>query len=95
MDGTRVTRIGAADVLTTLQFFENDLGFTRDFVWGEPPVYAGVRNGSTRVYVRHDPALAGAITDQRLGARHLLGSQYRRLIREAQNERCADHRTIE
>jgi hypothetical protein len=35
-------------------------------VWGDPPVYAGIRSGGALLYVTHDPNLASTIQDRRL-----------------------------
>ena len=58
--------IGTADVTETIRYFEQTLGFEKQFVWGEPPVYAGVKAGGALVYICHDPDLAAAIRDRRL-----------------------------
>jgi catechol 2,3-dioxygenase-like lactoylglutathione lyase family enzyme len=58
--------VGTEDVLATLSYFEDKLGFERQFVWGDPPVYAGVRAGEALLYITHDPALAAAIRDRNL-----------------------------
>jgi uncharacterized glyoxalase superfamily protein PhnB len=58
--------IGTADVLGTVAWFERTLGFTHQWTWGEPPVYAGVKAGGAMVYICHDPELAAAIAERRL-----------------------------
>jgi len=37
--------IATSDVLGTIQYFEGTLGFKQQWIWGDPPVYAGVRAG--------------------------------------------------
>src|SRR6266849_435251 len=58
--------IGTADVAGTISYFEQTLGFKQQWIWGEPPVYAGVRAGGALLYICHDPALATAIRARRL-----------------------------
>ena len=58
--------IATADVAGTVQYFEKTLGFEQQWMWGEPPVYAGVRAGGALLYISSDPELAGAIQDRRL-----------------------------
>ncbi len=58
-----VAVIGTDDVAGTIKYFEEILGFERDFAWGEPPIYAGVKSGGAELYITHDPALAKAIRD--------------------------------
>jgi uncharacterized glyoxalase superfamily protein PhnB len=58
--------IATADVLATVRYFEQTLGFKQQWLWGDPPVYAGVRAGGALLYVTHDPALASTIKERRL-----------------------------
>ena len=58
--------ISATDVAATVAYFEKTLGFQQQWVWGEPPVYAGVKAGDAQVYVCHDPQTAAAIRDRHL-----------------------------
>ena len=58
--------IATADVTATIHYFEQTLGFKQQWVWGDPPVYAGIRAGGALLYVTHDPDLASAIQDRRL-----------------------------
>jgi hypothetical protein len=37
------------------------VGFSEQFWWGEPPVYAGVKAGNALLHVCHDPVMARAI----------------------------------
>ena len=34
-----------ADVLSAIRYFEQTLGFKQQWIWGDPPVYAGIRAG--------------------------------------------------
>src|SRR6266513_1369782 len=58
--------IGTADVAGTISYFEQTLGFKQQWIWGEPPVYAGVKAGGALLYICHDPELATAIRERRL-----------------------------
>jgi uncharacterized glyoxalase superfamily protein PhnB len=58
--------IGTADVAGTISYFEQTLGFKQQWIWGEPPVYAGVRAGGALLYICYDPELATAIRERRL-----------------------------
>ncbi|PYT21628.1 MAG: hypothetical protein DMG58_31785, partial [Acidobacteria bacterium] len=40
--------------------------FKQQWIWGEPPVYAGVKAGGALLYICHDPELATAIRERRL-----------------------------
>ena len=53
--------IATADVVETVRYLEEVLGFAQQWSWGEPPVYCGLRAGEAWVYVNHDPDLAAAI----------------------------------
>jgi catechol 2,3-dioxygenase-like lactoylglutathione lyase family enzyme len=59
--------IATADVVSTVRYFEHTLGFQQQWIWGEPPVYAGVRAGGAMIYITHDPDLAATIKERRLG----------------------------
>jgi catechol 2,3-dioxygenase-like lactoylglutathione lyase family enzyme len=58
--------IATADVLATVRYFEQTLGFKQQWLWGDPPVYAGIRAGGALLYVTHDPALATTIKERSL-----------------------------
>ena len=58
--------IATSDVLGTVRYFEQTLGFRQQWTWGDPPVYAGVRAGGALLYVTHDPELASTIRERRL-----------------------------
>lgn len=47
--------IATCDVVGTVRYFEDTLGFEQQWAWGDPPVYAGVRAGNALLYVAHDP----------------------------------------
>jgi catechol 2,3-dioxygenase-like lactoylglutathione lyase family enzyme len=58
--------IATSDVLGTIQYFEGTLGFKQQWIWGDPPVYAGVRAGGALLYVSHDPGLASTLKERGL-----------------------------
>jgi uncharacterized glyoxalase superfamily protein PhnB len=58
--------IGTADVAGTVRYFEEKLGFEKQWAWGEPPVYAGMKAGNAIVYIGEDLDLAGAIREKNL-----------------------------
>lgn len=63
---TAVPVIASLDVVNTVGYFERVLGFEREWIWGDPPVYAGLRAGSAMLYISYDPELAGAIRERNL-----------------------------
>ncbi len=58
--------IATSDIRGTIRYFEQTLGFKQQWVWGDPPVYAGIRAGGALLYVTHDPELASTIQERRL-----------------------------
>jgi catechol 2,3-dioxygenase-like lactoylglutathione lyase family enzyme len=58
--------IGTSDVAKTIHYFENILAFKKQWVWGDPPTYAGVRAGGALLYISSDAALAAAIQERKL-----------------------------
>jgi len=58
--------ICTADVAGAVRYFEQTLGFEQDWIWGDPPVYAGVKAGDAELYITHDPETAAAIRERRL-----------------------------
>ena len=58
--------IGTSDVAGTISYFEQTLGFKQQFIWGEPPVYAGVKAGNALLYICLDHDLATAIRERKL-----------------------------
>jgi catechol 2,3-dioxygenase-like lactoylglutathione lyase family enzyme len=58
--------IATSDVLGTVRYFEQTLGFQQQWIWGDPPVYAGIRAGGALLYLTHDPELATTIRERRL-----------------------------
>jgi len=58
--------IATSDVFGTIRYFEQTLGFKQQWIWGDPPVYAGIRAGGALLYVTYDPDLASTIKERRL-----------------------------
>jgi catechol 2,3-dioxygenase-like lactoylglutathione lyase family enzyme len=58
--------IATDDVMETVRYFEDVLGFEKEWVWGDPAEYAGLKAGEGIVYVNYDPDLAEAIEEDGL-----------------------------
>lgn len=50
--------IATDDIEKSLLYYTGILGFSPDFKYGEPPVYAGVKTGNAEIYLTLDPALS-------------------------------------
>jgi catechol 2,3-dioxygenase-like lactoylglutathione lyase family enzyme len=61
-----------ADIQASCDFFTGKLGFTIDFVYGDPPFYAQVNRDNARLSMRHvdEPVFAGDIRERE----HLLSA---------------------
>lgn len=53
--------VATADVRATVDYYGRVLGFREHFVFGEPPVYAGVERDGVLLYLTHDPQLAAVL----------------------------------
>src|SRR5438270_14013251 len=53
--------LAVADVVATVRYYRDKLGFTGDWLWGEPPTFAGVTWGRVGVMFCLQPALAARI----------------------------------
>jgi uncharacterized glyoxalase superfamily protein PhnB len=53
--------VATADVRGTVDYYKRVLGFAEHFVFGDPPVYAGVRRDGVLLYITHDADLAAAL----------------------------------
>jgi GNAT superfamily N-acetyltransferase len=53
--------LAVADVAATILFYRDKLGFTREWLWGEPPTFGGVSWGKVGVMFCLQPALAARI----------------------------------
>jgi len=58
--------IATSDLLASLDFCANTLGFEKHFVFGDPPAYAGVKRDDVLRYLAHDPCLADMIRQNEL-----------------------------
>lgn len=50
--------ISTSEVISTVDYYARVLGFKEHFVFGDPPVYAGVERDGVLIYVAHDPRMA-------------------------------------
>jgi catechol 2,3-dioxygenase-like lactoylglutathione lyase family enzyme len=50
--------IVCTDLEETLSFYEERLGFVREWSWGNPPTDAGMIRDGVRLYFNHNPQLA-------------------------------------
>jgi GNAT superfamily N-acetyltransferase len=53
--------LAVADVRTTVRFYRDKLGFTGEWLWGEPPTFGGVSWGKVGVMFCLQPALAAQV----------------------------------
>ena len=58
--------IATDDIRKALTYYINVLGFTFDFAYGEPVVYAGVKSGNVEIYFSYDEDIATSIKEQRI-----------------------------
>jgi uncharacterized glyoxalase superfamily protein PhnB len=58
--------IATDDIQKALSYYADVLGFTFDFKYGEPVVYAGVRSGEVEIYFSYDRDIATLIKEQRV-----------------------------
>ena len=58
--------IATDDIRKALSYYINVLGFTFDFEYGEPVVYAGVKSGNVEIYFSYDEDIATSIKEQRI-----------------------------
>ena len=50
--------LSTSDVRAMVDYYARVLGFKEHFIFGEPPVYAGVERDGVLLYVTHDPRMA-------------------------------------
>src|SRR4051794_3803292 len=55
--------IATADVGSAVDYYTGVLGFTKVFVFGDPPVYAGLRRDEAQLYISRDGKLAATLKD--------------------------------
>src|SRR5947209_11388174 len=53
--------LAVADVAATVRFYRDKLGFTGEWLWGEPPTFGGVSWGKVGVMFCLQPALAAKV----------------------------------
>jgi GNAT superfamily N-acetyltransferase len=53
--------LAIADVPASVKFYREVLGFEREWLWGDPPTFGGVRWGKVHVMLCLQPALARAV----------------------------------
>ncbi len=58
--------ISTSDVRSTVDYYSNVLGFKEHFIFGEPPVYAGVQRDGVLLYITHDPRMAEVLKNSDL-----------------------------
>jgi uncharacterized glyoxalase superfamily protein PhnB len=63
---TAIPVLASDNVASSVDYFVRVLGFEQQWIWGDPPVYAGLRSGDALIYVSHDPDLASAIQNMHL-----------------------------
>jgi uncharacterized glyoxalase superfamily protein PhnB len=50
----------------SLSYYIDTLGFLRDFCYGDPPIYAGVKSGIAEIYFTIDAHFVKAIAEKKL-----------------------------
>jgi uncharacterized glyoxalase superfamily protein PhnB len=58
--------IGTDDIRKSISYYTKVLGFSPDFEFGDPVVYAGVKAGDAEIYFSFDPGLADAIKEKKV-----------------------------
>jgi uncharacterized glyoxalase superfamily protein PhnB len=58
--------IATADVRATIAYYEQVLGFSEHFIFGDPPVYGGVERDGVRLYITGDDKMAAALKSSSL-----------------------------
>ena len=53
--------VATADVQSTVAYYTRVLGFDQHFVFGDPPVYAGIERDGVLLYVARDTGLASVL----------------------------------
>jgi uncharacterized glyoxalase superfamily protein PhnB len=53
--------IATADVRSTISYYTRVLGFSEHFVFGDPPVYAGIERDGVLLYIARDDQMAAAL----------------------------------
>lgn len=58
--------IATDDIQKAISYYTTVLGFTFDFEYGEPAVYAGVKSGDVEIYFSYDQDMAASIKEQKI-----------------------------
>ena len=58
--------ISTNDILKSIAYFTEVLGFLPDFVVGDPVVYAGVKSGDSEIYFAYDPDFIKVISEKQV-----------------------------
>jgi uncharacterized glyoxalase superfamily protein PhnB len=58
--------VACTDILEAITFFEDKLGFTREWTWGDPPTDGGVQREGVRIYLVQNPELAARVKDSEI-----------------------------
>lgn len=58
--------IYTADIEKSISYYTSMLGFLPDFSYGDPPVYAGVKSGSTEIYFSINDDFISTIHERKL-----------------------------
>ncbi len=53
--------VATDDIPKSISYYTKVLGFSPDFQFGDPVVYAGVKSGEAEIYFAYDPNLVKAI----------------------------------
>jgi uncharacterized glyoxalase superfamily protein PhnB len=58
--------ISTDDIQKSISYYTKVLGFSLDFEFGEPTVYAGVKSGDAEIYFTYDPGFFKAIRENQV-----------------------------
>ena len=58
--------IATTDVRSTIDYYVGTLGFREHFIYGDPPVYAGVKRDDVLLYISRDSEFAAVMNDRGL-----------------------------
>ncbi len=64
--GNSVPVVATDDVIATVAYYRESLGFGETFLYGEPPVYAGLERDGVLIYATLDIPLASALKKEGL-----------------------------
>ena len=58
--------IATDDIQKSITYYTQILGFEPDYVYGDPPVFAGVKSGDVEIYFSYDPDFSQLIRDRKI-----------------------------